>query len=226
MQRRSCSWLAWALALTSATAHSEEASVRRVKSGADYVHAELWTGAIWFGSAARYDLDVRAASARAGHAAFDGHRDGPGATFGFGLGFRLMPELTAGARLEFVRALAPLDHEFLNQIGARFEPLASATFLSLFADGRGRGPWHGGLGIGYLHVREQLSRPMIVTRDRGELGFDFSGGYRVSLRRELSFDVALHWLLATERRLDFRRGDVNESGTVNAFELRTSLLFR
>ena len=108
----------------------------------------------------------------------------------------------------------------------RIEPLSNATFLSVFADGRGRGPWHGGLAVGYVHIREQLLSPALVWRDRGELGFDFSGSYRYALPRELSLDVALHWLLASERLLNWEHADVNESGSVNALELRTTLAFR
>jgi hypothetical protein len=212
--------------LTSATARAEDVPDKRVKSAADYVHTEAWVGAMWFASAARYDLEVRAASGRAGRAVFDGEREGPAAALGAGLGFRLIPQLTVGARLEFVRALAPLNHEFLNAIGVRIEPLSNATFLSVFADGRGRGPWHGGLAVGYVHIREQLLSPAMVWRDRGELGFDFSGGYRYALPRELSLDVALHWLLASERLLNWEHADVNESGSVNALELRTTLAFR
>lgn len=180
-------------------------------SGLTYLHASVAVGAELSSFNAGYDLNV---SRRAGdwdRVLFDGERAGPGALLSGGLGFRLIPQLTAGALVEFSHAEAPLEHALLEETGARFDPTLNRLFAALFADARGRGPWHGGLALGYVFLRETMLSPNRAEYDHGLFGVQLFGGYLVPLGGKLALDPTLRATFAFEGLPHYGRNPAGSS---------------
>jgi hypothetical protein len=214
-----------ALALAERPARAEEEG-RPVRSGLDYVHASVAVGAALSSFQARYDLDVSRSPGDWDHLLFEGDRSGAGGLLSAGLGFRLIPQLTAGVQVELARSRAPLGHALLEETGAHFAPTLDQIFTALFADARGRGPWHGGLAIGYLLLREGIRSPTRTNYDHSMFGAQLFGGYLVALGPELAFDTTLRATLAFEGFPGSHGGTIGRSSDLTALAACVGLRLR
>lgn len=163
-----CVLLGFASAFAAQPARAQD-KVEGTRTGLDYVHASLAIGADLPSFSAKYDLDVTRRPGDWDRVLFEGNRSGTGGLLSAAFGFRLIPQLAAGAQVEFARATASLDHALLEETGVRFAPRLDRMFASLFADARGRGPWHGGLALlrQILRGYEEPRQPSTLATERG-----------------------------------------------------------